>query len=448
MGNTQKHLVEEGTSIDPFIITETICCPSRASILRGQYPHNTTILTNDPPYGGFATFYQQNLEESTLATWLDQAGYDTALFGKYLNNYPGGAPEDYIPPGWNTWYSPTSGDYYRGYDYTLNENGKLVDYRDQPEDYLTDVLAERVITYLHGRQGSAEPFFIFLTPFVPHPPAPVAERHQGLFSEAQIPRTPGFNETDISDKPRHLQYGILNDEQVDQFDREYRKRLRSVQAVDEMIGKIFSTLESTGQLDETYIFFTSDNGYHMGHHRLYPGKGSAYEEDIRVPFIVRGPGIDKSRLMQDYLVGNIDIAPTLADFAGVIPPDFVDGLSFKPILLGLDNPTEWREGLLIEYYEDRSQTRGSDQPGWIQSLRKIIQPQLKPLYRALRNQQYTYILHQNGAEELYDLQTDPHQLENIIREAEKETIQHLRKWMDHLSKCQGETCRSSDREIK
>jgi len=455
MPHLQELLTSQGISLDNFMIDTAVCCASRASFLRGQYTHNHQVLTNSPPLGGFQKFYSLQEESSTLATWLQTAGYDTALFGKYLNGYPYPTDRSYIPPGWNEWYSPAQGSPYRELNYSLNENGKLVGYGPGTNDYLTDVLSKKTVDFLRRTASDPRPFFIYLAPYAPHEPAIPALRDQNLFPDLQAPRTPSFNEADVSDKPANIAADpLLNATDIANLDNLYRQRVRSMQAVDEMIATLVATLKESGQLDNTYIIFTSDNGYHLGQHRLLAGKGEPYEEDTVVPFIIRGPGIPAGQTLQNYLVGNTDIAPTIAELAGVIPPAFVDGRSLVP-LWSSDPPTitDWRQGYLLEYYG------AGDSSGSIFNLVSLAPPnQLleppdpdeldQPLppggFYAIRTLRYTYAVYDNGFRELYDRSQDPYELNNIASSADPALLSQFSAWLKSLVSCSGVSCRSAE----
>ena len=328
----QQLMVSQGLFFNDFLIDTPLCCPSRTSFLRGQYVAKSQVYTNGPPHGGFGQFYQLQHENSTLATWLQQAGYRTALFGKYLNGYPDPDNRGYIPPGWTDWLSPAKGSPYKEFNYTLNENGKFEDHGQGQKDYMTDVLSKKRMTYIRSSASDSQPFFLYLATYAPHEPATPAPRDANLFANLTAPRTPSFNEADVSDKPPAIARDpLLIGGQISKLDQLYRDRVRSMQTVDEMLARLINTLQQTGQLDNTYIIFTSDNGYHLGQHRLMGGKGTAYEEDIVVPLIVRGPDVQADAALNGYVSGNIDIAPTIAELAGVVPPSYVDGRSLVPL---------------------------------------------------------------------------------------------------------------------
>ena len=201
MPKTRALLADQGTTFNNFFVSYAFCCPSRASILRGQYGHNTHVMGNELPYGGYEKLHQQGLEQSTIATWLQAAGYHTALFGKYVNRYE---PERGVPPGWTDWYGGGT-DAHVGYNYKLNENGQIVAYGSAPDDYATDVLSRKAVEVIRRSTAARQPFFLYVAPFVPHSPAAAAPRHLHLFRDAPLPRPRAFDEADVSDKPTVIQ---------------------------------------------------------------------------------------------------------------------------------------------------------------------------------------------------------------------------------------------------
>jgi len=273
-------LLDQGVSFPNFFVNVSLCCPSRTNILRGQDAHNTGVLTNSLPDGGFQKAYAQGLEKETLATSLQANGYQTVLIGKYLNGYPDTAPDDtYIPPGWTEWYGPMEYDFkkygnpYTQFNYRLNKNGLLAKYGNKPEDYGTDVYTGIAIDFIQRSAKDGKPFFVYLAPFNIHAPYTPAPRYANLFPDALAPRVPNFNEADVSTKPQYIQdLPQLNQTQIDVVDKSYRLRLQSLQSVDEAIGKLVDTLKANRQLDNTYIILTSDNGYKQGIHRASLGK--------------------------------------------------------------------------------------------------------------------------------------------------------------------------------
>jgi arylsulfatase A-like enzyme len=350
MKNLQELVIKNGVTFKNYCDTVSLCCPSRTSILRGQYAHNTGVETNGGTNGGFGVAHERGLENSTIATWLHDHGYATALFGKYLNRYPGQAGATYVPPGWDNWAVSVKGNPYSEYNYQLNENGKLVDYGNSPKDYGTDVYAQKALQFIRMSAKEKKPFFVYLAVYAPHGPATPAPRHVGMFADVGVPRSPAFNQSDVSKMPQFIQrLALLSDEEIASTDRYHGKRLASLQAVDEAIANIYKTLEETGTLANTYIVFVSDNGFHLGEHRMRRGKQTAYETDIHLPLFVLGPGVKAGRVVED-VVGNIDLAPTFAEIAGFTAPDFVDGRSLLPFLEGTSKPRDWRQCYLVEHW--------------------------------------------------------------------------------------------------
>jgi N-acetylglucosamine-6-sulfatase len=445
MPNLQKLMVQQGFSFKDFFVTTPTCCPSRTTILRGQYTHNHEIFTSSA-VNGFQRFYLLNYDSSTLATWLQAAGYETIFLGKYLNGYPIRLDREYVPQGWDEWFSPGRGKPYTGFNYTLNVNGTLIPVDDKPEHYLLDVLSLQVEEFIRASERADAPFFMFFAPYQPHEPAIPAPRHENLFADLHAPRTESFNEADVLDKPDGVRsQPPLTADQIDDMDDLYRNRLRSLQSVDEMIATMFAALEAAGQLDNTYVIFTSDNGYHLGQHRLFAGKSTPYEEDINVPFVIFGPDIPSDTVLDGYLVGNVDIAPTIAELAGVIPPSMLDGRSLLP-LFSTNPPAseDWRQAYLLEYYKSGSEEdESADADGVLEPAdldgTLPISPTLA--YHGLRTDQYTYVEYANGFVELYDMDSDPYQLENIAATADPQLVAALSAWLKDLYACKLDFCR-------
>jgi N-acetylglucosamine-6-sulfatase len=411
----KEDMADEGVTFDNAFVTESVCCPSRSSMLTGQYPHNHLVRRNSPPLGGFESFRDLDREDSTIATWLDSAGYETALFGKYLNGY-GLKRRVYVPPGWDEWYGAVG-------DRALNHNGEPIKYPE--ESYHDDVLSGLAQDFVRRQEGSEKPFFMYVSVHAPHEPANPAPRHEDLFKGVQAPRTAAFNEADASDKPKWVQRSSLSSKEKRYIDQLYRDRLRTMVAVGEMTDGLLRTLKEAGELDNTYLIFTSDNGYHMGQHRLSKGKGSAYEEDIRIPLMIRGPGVPAG-IERDEMVLNNDFAPTFADLAGLPQPAAVDGRSFAPLLDGeaANDPASWRTAFEVRYWHDKI--------GGV------------PSYDAVRTQRHLYVEYEAGERELYDLKTDPYELQNLHDSADPALISDLDSRLAALRDCSGDECRAAE----
>jgi len=376
MPNLESTFIASGVRMSNSFASNSLCCPSRATFLTGQYTHNHGVLSNHKPFG-----FDALDDSSTLATWLTDAGYLTGFVGKYLNGYWGGKDldsdgtidvQDYIPPGWYHWQGlldPTTYDMY-GY-YLLNSVTRLGEY--YPDRYQTELLAEKAAGFIDlvGTENDAAPFFLWVSTLAPH-----SERssetvectidtgakqfafnsiraepaYSGTANGSTMPKHSSFNETNISDKPQWLQNytpSQFNAEEIACIEKVFRSKLESMRSVDDLIGEIVAALGRNAETDQTVIMFTSDNGFLYGQHRLTQ-KLYAYEEAIRVPLFIRDLS-DTRALTEDLAVINNDLAPTIAELAGAASPGFVDGRSLLPLFDDV-RPAVWRKRFLIEHY--------------------------------------------------------------------------------------------------
>jgi N-acetylglucosamine-6-sulfatase len=426
MTNLEAKLGERGLTFSNSFASYPICCPSRATFLTGQYAHNHGVLDNRAPAGGFG-----KLDSSrTLAVWLEAAGYYTAHIGKYLNGYEG--VPDTIPAGWTEWRGSTRT--YRFYDYQLNEQGALVDYGTAATDYQTDVYMAKAVELITRQAPSPQPFFLSVAPLAPHsggpnqnpqPPADCQEtakpapRHATALDAAPLPQPLSFNEQDVSDKPAHIQAREpMTAEDVAAVTAHYRCRLESLLAVDEGIAAIVTALRESGELDDTYVIFTSDNGFFHGEHRIQRGKLQFYEESIRVPLLIRGPGIPRGRTSTELVV-NADLAPTILELAGAEAGRVLDGRS------------------LLRVAEDPTREIGRE------ILLQSARPE-DPDYTAIRTQRYVYAEYETGERELYDLERDPYQLASRHDDPGYTDVQgRLAQRLNGLRRCSGASCRET-----
>lgn len=456
MPTLQRLLVDKGTSFTSAYAPTPLCCPGRATILRGQYAHNHGVRSNDGVNGGFPKFYDAGNEASTLATWLHDEGYRTALIGKYFNAYPEGLVppgsfsfpgERYVPAGWDKWYGlldipkDERTDPYKMYGYQMNRNGRVVRYGNDPDEYLTDVLSGLAVDFVEDNLGKRDPFFLYLAPTAPHLPAIPAPRHRDMFEGLQAPRPPSFNEADLSDKPAWLvNRGALTTERIAKLDETYRKQVQMLLAVDEMISSLIDTLKARGELDSTYIMFTSDHGLTNGEHRLVSTKLTPYGASARVPLIVRGPGVPAGRTV-DALALLSDVAPTLTDLVDAPTPAFVDGRPLTPWLRKRHPAgTVARKQVLHEFWP---------REGFPIDVREeSARPLPLPTYRAFRSAQYLYVEYSypDGRQEreLYDLERDPFELWNIADTAKASLLRSCSRKLDELQKCQAAGCRAAE----
>jgi N-acetylglucosamine-6-sulfatase len=391
-------LVQHGVTFRNAFVVNAACCPSRVSILTGRYSHSTGVYTNSPPLGGYQRFHD---DEQTVAAWLHDAGYRTALFGKYLNGYK----TKRIPPGWDRWFAfeaDPSMQYYL--DYAVNDDGEISSYGVSPEDYSTDVLTDEAASFIQDTNG---PLFLYFAPFAPHRPATPDVQDANAFGDLQPFRPPGYDEADVSDKPAWIRdIPRLTPEQTRTVDRVRVNQVRALQGIDRSVKRIVDALRETGRLDNTLIVFTSDNGLSWGEHRWPIRKETPYEQDIRVPFIVRYDPAGADQQYDKRFVLNIDLAPTFADVGGTAVPR-TDGRSLIPLLS--DDNVAWRNDFLIEHAFDS------------------VPRHDPPSYCALRTRRYLYASYATGEEELYDLRADPYELQNLAGEATmRQTLEGLR----------------------
>ncbi len=457
---------DQGMTFDNEFDNVTLCCPARTSILRGQYSHNTGVLTNGGSNGGFETAHANSDEQATVATAMQDAGYVTGLFGKYLNGYPNTVSAAYIPPGWDNWASSTKGNAYGEFNYTLNENGKQVSYGRTATDYGTDVYMGKAKSLIDQAAKDGKPFFVYLAVYAPHQPATPAPQDAQAFPGLQAPRDPSFDEADVSDKPRYIRdLPLLSAREQRNIDNLYRRRARSLQAVDRGVAGLIDDLRRNGQLDNTYVIFTSDNGFHLGQHRMPSGKQTAYETDIHLPLLIRGPGVTAGSHVS-AITGNVDLALTIAALGQATMNDNPDGRSLVPFLhsagANVAAPAGWRQAYLLEHWTDTSttQAKGSaelepndpDQGGSVpgddtsQKRAAVALAALSkiPEFQGLRTAAYTYVEYSTGERELYDITKDVNELNNIATSADPALITALHQRLEDLRRCAGDSCRGAE----
>ena len=368
-----------------FFLTQPLCCPSRATLLTGQYPHNHgTLRNNRGPAAGWRSF--EDNEGETLAVALQTGGYRTAWIGKYLNGYPASAGPR---PGWDAWFATGDGGYS---NYEVADGGRVRRFGSEPGDYSTDVYRREAVEFVRTTPRR-QPLFAVVAPTAPHGPAKPAERHAGACEGERVPRAPNLNAAPAG-KPAYLQQGgRLREGELDAFERDRQCALRSV---DELAAAVLGALEARGR--PFAVVFASDNGYLLGQHR-YLGKGVPYEEAVRVTMRAAGPGFPAG--VHAGVVGNVDLAPTFAALAGV-------GLADPD---GFDLRREARPAILLESF-------GGDpaEPGDPAAQAALPNPPMPPPWRAVRSGTAVYIeTDQDGGpfREFYDLRADPHQLRNL-----------------------------------
>jgi arylsulfatase A-like enzyme len=423
-----------GMTFRNYFVSDSLCCPSRSSIFTGNLPHDTHVFSNFGADGGFATFYRRGEERHTFAVALQRAGYLTAMMGKYLNGYlsnvghaadgaTSGAPATYVPPGWNEW--DVAGWGYPEFDYTLNQDGSLRHAGHQPKDYLTDVLSRLGVSFINRATARGKPFFLETATFAPHGPYVPAPRDAGDFPGLRAPRPASFNRL-----PTHAPHWLVSRRPLDRgeigtIDRAFRRRAQSVEAVDRLIGQIEHTLAADHVAQNTYLIFSSDNGFHTGEYRLLPGKLTAFDTDIHVPLVVVGPHVPAGA-STGAMTENIDLAKTFAAIGGTTMSD--DGHSLLGLLSGRPAP-DWRNAVLVEHH-------GPDMRGGDPDFQRTGAGNPRT-YEAMRTPNFLYVEYDDGEREYYDLRSDPFELHNVARALSALTRTQLHRQLHRLVVCHG-----------
>jgi N-acetylglucosamine-6-sulfatase len=396
--NVQTLLADHGVTFTDMHVTTSMCGPSRASILTGQYAHHTGVTDNFGPHSYPA--FKAGEESNDLAVWLHHAGYETGLVGKYVNAYTDGFVHHEIPPGWNDWQVMDSIPMEAYYNYSINDNGHLENYGHKPSDYSTTVLTHKAVQFI---QGAHHPFFLYFAPVAPHLPAIPAKRDQGKLENIAPIHDPAFNQRNIRKEPWRFWHKDLLSAAGQLYINHVRIRQEeSLLALDRGVRSVVQALRARHELNRTVILYTSDNGFLWGEHRL-GGKVWPFEESTHVPLIVRTPWTTTPQ-RNNQPVLNIDLAPTIAELAGIKPGLPEDGRSFVPFLH--DEQVPWRHAFLEEYLGKDLLRRGGPPP-----------------FAAVQTKQSLYVEYKNGWRELYNLTKDPWELNNLSGDPRTEPLQ-------------------------
>jgi arylsulfatase A-like enzyme len=423
-------LEQAGATSRNFFVVDSLCCPSRAAIFTGLYPHDDGVFTNGGPGGirpdgGYHAYNQYGNPAKSFGIALQRAGYRTGFMGKYLNGYQVNDPP---PPGWDEWDGSDTG--YTGFNYTLNENGTVCHYGDQPQDYMTDVLSGKAGDFIKSSAWLGQPFALEVATFAPHRPSTPAPRDQGSFPTVRAPRGPAFDRQPTDAPPWLANLKPLSPTNTRRIDAEFRRRVEDVQAVDRMIGHLGATLAAMHQLKNTYFVFSSDNGYHMGEYRMRPGKQTAFDTDIRVPLVVVGPGVQPGSTI-NAMASSIDLAPTFQEIAGARPVATQDGVSLLDLLHGQPAPADWQRAILVEHHGPVTDPSDPD-----------LQPPSAgdpPSYEAMRATTFLYAEYVTGEREYYNLTRDPYELHNLAGRLPAQQLARLHTELEALANCHGAT---------
>jgi arylsulfatase A-like enzyme len=484
MPHTLQLIANRGITFNRYYVSYPLCCPSRVSLLTGRYAHNHNDRGNVPPNGGYPGFAARAAFSHNLAVWLHNTGYRTIHIGKFLNGY-GDPPYDdgkTIPPGWDVWHTVLKADtdhYF--YGYTLNDNGAIdgpfgdsgswdtreYGVRDDPGCpfapvnglpcyYQTDTFSNFATQALQ-ETAATQPFYLQLDYTAPHgdfrrPAGPEpATRYYDSFPGVRYPhsRAQGFNEGNANDKPRFIRDApYLTPTDIHTYRTYYQKALESLRSVDDGVKQIIDTLGGLHRLRNTYVIFTSDNGFFFGEHRLTGGKFLAYEPSTHLPFLMRGPGI-KPGTQSGELVANIDIAPTVLQLAGATADKSIDGRSMAPY--ALDPSLRSQRPILFESFVETSdvEENGGGPPvvparasGGSGASASIVAPPKD--YEGIRLGPWKYIAWPDGEKELYDITTDPYELNNRVKERNLYPIRNfLAGQLHRLETCVGRECQEA-----
>lgn len=428
MPRTRKLLGKAGVTFSDSVSPHPLCCPARAEILTGQFAQNNGVRTNEGhKHGGFRAMRSYR---DTIAPWLQAAGYKTAFVGKFLNGYRSTSP---LVPGWNEWH-PLLEDMgaYRYYDFSVRHNRRIRHYRNV---HVSDLLASQTESLVRRFARQEEPFFLWQSHVAPHgacvpggggscwgPPVP-ARRHQDMLGGVRPPSfgDPSFLEADVTDKPVYLRGLSVSSQRRASMREHFVRRVQSLQSVDQAVARTIRVLRSTGELRNTLVVFTSDNGYLLGEHR-WTGKDVPYEQSLQVPLLVRGPGLPKGITRHDT-VATVDLAPTFVQAADAAPTVPLDGRSLMP--LARSAPAKGWRTLLIQ---NGPRLGEDDDAEWS--------------YRGVRTRRYTYVEYSRFGTELYDRRRDPHQLRNVAGRRDYRNVEReLRRRTRVLKRCSGDECR-------
>jgi N-acetylglucosamine-6-sulfatase len=481
MPNVRKLLAAQGTKFSNAVDSFPLCCPSRATFITGQYAHNHGVVGNFYPYG----WYGMKDRGNTLPRWLQQAGYRTALIGKWLNGYGAVDAHGEVPKGFDIWRGLLDVSAYDYFNFVMNRNGKLKSWGDavfarglvefanievtpnpdglqgvirklqevfgpapyhywgthNAKDYSPDVTGKVTEQLVGAEKRSKKPFFIWWAPAAPHredvattlmgrpgrDPRP-APRYSKTSARFKLPRPRNFNEANFSDKPSNMRdhAPVLTDKQIAQLQLDYEGRIGSLLAVDDHVKRLMKLLKATHQDKNTLVVFVSDNGWLQGQHRIPGDKFLPYEESLKVPLILRGPGVPAGKTVRGQ-VSNIDFAATLLDVAKAHPGRTMDGVSLMP---AVRHPNRHPNRIVeIEaprpLFEQKVPVNGWDRP-----------------YKGVRTERYTYVVYtETGEEELYDRRVDPGQLLNRAASPAYAKIKaRLAAKLAKLDKCRGRSC--------
>ncbi|MFL5861600.1 MAG: sulfatase [Solirubrobacteraceae bacterium] len=427
-----RALQRRGLTFNDYFVSDSLCCPSRASIFTGDFPHDTGVYTNAGPNGGIGAFFAHGDQDKTFNLALQRAGYRTAMMGKYLNGYLDGPTRDpldprEVPAGWTQW--DVAGWGYPEFDYPMDINGRVRRFGHRPRAYLTDVLARRGVQFIDRAAASKRPFFLELGTFAPHFPYTPAPRDARAFPGLTAPQPPNFDSLPVNAPSWLANHPPLDAAQLARINWAFRRRVQAVQSIDDMLAKLRAALARDGLTRNTYIVFSSDNGLHAGEYQLMPGKLTAFDTDIHVPLVVAGPGV-RAGTTTNAMTENVDLGKTFAAIGRTSLSG--DGHSLMPLLRG-HIADEWRTAVLVEHHGRSPSAEGPDAQAPVSG-----DP---PSYEAMRTKRFLYVEYDGGEREFYDLRTDRYELDNLAPDLPAVQRDQLHRELARLQECHdGDSC--------
>eukprot|EP00054_Salpingoeca_dolichothecata_P016564 m.97355 g.97355 ORF g.97355 m.97355 type:complete len:550 (-) comp22037_c0_seq4:83-1732(-) len=438
--NKTKSLFQAGgTTFENAFVTLPICCPSRISILSGRYPHNTGAMSNTTAgWCSVGKYWKGPGQQVSMPVWFSNNQYRTGIFGKELNVNDGTT----ISPGWDRFFvlgGQSEGHYYADW---FCDQGKR--YNATADEYMTTLIRDRAVEFLNESRDDDRPFFAYVAPHAPHTRATPQPGTEGYFNDLKAPRTPAWNYS------AHDHHWMVRTQEpatescAGYSDELYRNRLKALLGVDELVDTLAQTLIELGEFDNTVWMYTADHGFHLMEWSMPYFKAQPYETDLRVPFMVRGPGITPGKVV-DNIALNIDIAPTLAEFAGFAPPAAaeVDGRSLVPFALSNASQSftaPWtRKDFLFEFWA-----------GGNPSTKPAIGPYCNHIIMSWNNTytgvrtadglKYVEFVDNENFKEFFNLTSNPWELENQINSTDPAVVEELRTRLHFLQTCKEDTC--------
>jgi arylsulfatase A-like enzyme len=462
LANTTRLLGGAGVTFTRFYSSYPVCCPARATFFTGQYAQNHGVDCLYPRCGGG---YGALNQRQYLPVWLEEAGYATAHVGKFLNGYGKEEGTPLVPNGWTEWYGLRDHSTYRMWGYKMHEKGPGDEegrtrqfgrvLRERPRYYQTRVLTDKAVDFIRRRSADPAPFFLSVAYLAPHHesghtqdltgklvrPAP---NDRGRYAALPLPRPPNYNESDLDDKPWFVarwNHAITSKREAAITTR-FHQRWEALLAVDRGVARIVEELRRTGELDNTYVIFTSDNGYMQGEHRVPEGKMLPYDASTHLPLIIRGPGIPRGRRTK-ALAGDVDLAPTILEMTPARTSRALDGRSVLPFArnVGLRSLRPFLHTTSGQGARGHVNTREGGAKGTQSRV---------PAWSAVRTTRWLYVEYKGGQRELFDLSRDPWELRSMVGNPSiRPRIRTLRRVLSDLRTCRGRSCaRIADASVR